>query len=41
MFKELVDSISINSKNNILDSSFKKEFDKENRVKRQRKGPQL
>ena len=41
MFKELVDSISINLKNNSLDSNFKKEYDKENRVKRQRGGPEL
>ena len=41
VFKDLADSISINSKNNSLDSSFKKEYDKENRVKRQRKEPSL
>ena len=41
VFKDLVDSISINSKNNSLESSFKKEYDKENRVKRQREGPSL
>ena len=40
MFKELVNSIAINLKNNSLTSNFKKEYDKENRVKK-REGPRL
>ena len=41
VFKDLVDSISINSKNNSLENIFKKEYDKDNRVKREREGPSL
>ena len=41
IFKDLVDIISINSKKNNLSGYFRKEFDKENMVKRHRKEPSL
>ena len=41
IFKDLVDIISINSKKNNLSGDFRKEFDKENMVKRHRKEPSL